>query len=100
MTVEIGDEHELGVFIPPGVAHGFAALTDLMITYLVGLAELTHVVAGAVEVFYLPFRTEARLVDGLVRYLAPALAGNVLGGVTLTAALNHAQVVSGTRQDA
>ena len=24
-----------GVFIPPGVAHGFAALTDMMITYMV-----------------------------------------------------------------
>ena len=24
-----------GVFIPPGVAHGFAALTDMTITYLV-----------------------------------------------------------------
>jgi dTDP-4-dehydrorhamnose 3,5-epimerase len=29
-----GDNH-VGVFIPPGVAHGFAALTDLTITYLV-----------------------------------------------------------------
>ena len=29
-----GDNH-MGVFIPPGVAHGFAALTDMVITYLV-----------------------------------------------------------------
>jgi dTDP-4-dehydrorhamnose 3,5-epimerase len=29
-----GDEHR-GVYIPPGVAHGFYALTDLTITYLV-----------------------------------------------------------------
>jgi dTDP-4-dehydrorhamnose 3,5-epimerase len=29
-----GDNH-LGLYIPPGVAHGFAALTDLTITYLV-----------------------------------------------------------------
>jgi dTDP-4-dehydrorhamnose 3,5-epimerase len=29
-----GDEHP-GVFIPPGVAHGFGALTDMTITYLV-----------------------------------------------------------------
>jgi dTDP-4-dehydrorhamnose 3,5-epimerase len=29
-----GDNH-LGVFIPPGVAHGFAAITDMVITYLV-----------------------------------------------------------------
>ena len=29
-----GDNH-IGVFIPPGVAHGFSALTDTVITYLV-----------------------------------------------------------------
>jgi dTDP-4-dehydrorhamnose 3,5-epimerase len=29
-----GDNHR-GAFIPPGVAHGFAALTDMTITYLV-----------------------------------------------------------------
>jgi dTDP-4-dehydrorhamnose 3,5-epimerase len=34
-ALEIGDGAEQGVFIPPGVAHGFAALTDLTITYLV-----------------------------------------------------------------
>jgi dTDP-4-dehydrorhamnose 3,5-epimerase len=36
-TVELdlsGDNHA-GVYIPPGVAHGFAALTDVVITYLV-----------------------------------------------------------------
>jgi|SRR5581483_8442366 len=30
-----GDHDHRGVFIPPGVAHGFAALTDMTITYLV-----------------------------------------------------------------
>lgn len=34
-VLEIGDRNEVGVFIPPGVAHGFAALTDLTLTYLV-----------------------------------------------------------------
>ena len=29
-----GDNH-VGVFIPPGVAHGFAAVTDMVITYMV-----------------------------------------------------------------
>jgi dTDP-4-dehydrorhamnose 3,5-epimerase len=33
--LEISDDNCVGVFIPPGVAHGFAALTDLTITYLV-----------------------------------------------------------------
>jgi dTDP-4-dehydrorhamnose 3,5-epimerase len=35
LTLDIGDEDGCGVFIPPGVAHGFAALTDLTLTYLV-----------------------------------------------------------------
>ncbi|MCU1491885.1 MAG: dTDP-4-dehydrorhamnose 3,5-epimerase-like enzyme [Acidimicrobiaceae bacterium] len=35
LTLEIGDGAEQGIFVPPGVAHGFAALTDLTLTYLV-----------------------------------------------------------------
>ncbi len=35
LELEMGEDRERGVFIPPGVAHGFAALTDLTITYLV-----------------------------------------------------------------
>ncbi|MDQ6614120.1 MAG: dTDP-4-dehydrorhamnose 3,5-epimerase [Actinomycetota bacterium] len=34
-VIEIGEADSRGVFIPPGVAHGFAAVTDMMITYLV-----------------------------------------------------------------
>jgi dTDP-4-dehydrorhamnose 3,5-epimerase len=34
-TVEIGDENQMGVFIPVGVAHGFVALTDATLTYIV-----------------------------------------------------------------
>lgn len=35
LVIEIGEEDSRGVFIPPGVAHGFAALTDMTITYMV-----------------------------------------------------------------
>ena len=34
-TVEIGDDNQVGVFIPTGVAHGFVALTDATLTYIV-----------------------------------------------------------------
>jgi dTDP-4-dehydrorhamnose 3,5-epimerase len=34
-TLEIGDTNNVGVFIPVGVAHGFLALTDVTLTYLV-----------------------------------------------------------------
>ena len=32
---EIGETNEVGVYIPPGVAHGFQAITDATLTYLV-----------------------------------------------------------------
>ena len=35
LTVDIGEDDPRGVRIPPGVAHGFAALSDMTITYLV-----------------------------------------------------------------
>ena len=35
LELDIGDHDHRGVWIPPGVAHGFAALTDLTMTYLV-----------------------------------------------------------------
>ncbi|RME76366.1 MAG: dTDP-4-keto-6-deoxy-D-glucose epimerase [Chloroflexi bacterium] len=34
-TVEMGEENQVGLFIPVGVAHGFVALTDATLTYLV-----------------------------------------------------------------
>jgi dTDP-4-dehydrorhamnose 3,5-epimerase len=33
--LDLSDENHVGLFIPPGVAHGYAALTDLVITYMV-----------------------------------------------------------------
>jgi formate-nitrite transporter family protein len=66
-------------------------------TYLVGLAGLAHIVAGSVEVAYLVARGAATWGDYLGRFVAPTLLGNTLGGVTLVAALNHAQVTGGKR---
>src|SRR4029077_18677966 len=34
-SFDLGGDTHPGVYIPPGVAHGFAALTDATITYLV-----------------------------------------------------------------
>jgi dTDP-4-dehydrorhamnose 3,5-epimerase len=34
-VIELGEADSTGVWIPPGVGHGFAALTDLTIVYLV-----------------------------------------------------------------
>ncbi|MEM8746830.1 MAG: dTDP-4-dehydrorhamnose 3,5-epimerase [Actinomycetota bacterium] len=34
-VIELSDTNHVGLFIPPGVAHGFAAQTDVVMTYLV-----------------------------------------------------------------
>jgi dTDP-4-dehydrorhamnose 3,5-epimerase len=34
-TIELGQGNAFGLYIPPGVAHGFCAHTDIMMTYLV-----------------------------------------------------------------
>lgn len=66
-------------------------------TWLVGVGEFSHIVAGAVEVFYLVARGELGFGESLGRFIVPALLGNVIGGVTLVSALNHAQVTAGKR---
>lgn len=74
------------------------ALIIILITYVVGLGSLTHIVAGAVEVLFLPMVGARSWVDIVWVYLLPTLIGNILGGTALTAALNHAQVVAGMGQ--
>jgi formate/nitrite transporter FocA (FNT family) len=67
----------------------------VFVSYLVGLGGFAHVIAGATEVFYAGFRGLESWSVVLFRYLLPTLVGNVLGGVTIVAALNHAQATSG-----
>jgi dTDP-4-dehydrorhamnose 3,5-epimerase len=35
LSLDVTADNALGVFIPPGVAHGFASLTDMTISYMV-----------------------------------------------------------------
>jgi formate-nitrite transporter family protein len=67
----------------------------VILTYTVGLAGLTHIIAGAVEVLFLPMVGAKSWLAVAWGYMLPTLIGNILGGVSLTAALNHAQVVAG-----
>jgi formate/nitrite transporter FocA (FNT family) len=67
----------------------------VILTYVVGLAGLTHIIAGAVEVLFLPMVGAKSWIAVAWGYMLPTLIGNSIGGVSLTAALNHAQVVAG-----
>jgi formate-nitrite transporter family protein len=68
----------------------------VILTYVVGLAGLTHVIAGSIEVLYLVMSGAKDWISYAAGYLVPTLIGNILGGVALVSALNHAQVVSGS----
>ena len=67
----------------------------ILITYVVGLAQLSHIVAGSIDAFVLAWEGEKTWPGVIGGYILPTLIGNTLGGVTLVAALNHAQVVAG-----
>jgi formate/nitrite transporter FocA (FNT family) len=67
----------------------------VVLTYVVGLGEFSHVIAGSVETFTAAAMGRASWGAVLGGYVAPTLLGNVVGGVALVAMLNHAQVVAG-----
>ncbi|HEX4227908.1 MAG TPA: formate/nitrite transporter family protein [Bryobacteraceae bacterium] len=67
----------------------------IILTYVVGLSGLTHVVVGSVEVLFLVMIGMKSWLSFLVGYMIPTLIGNIIGGVALVSAVNHAQVVSG-----
>lgn len=69
-----------------------------VLTYLVGLANLSHIVAGSVETLFLVTTGRLAWVTWLGHFAAPTLLGNTLGGVAFVAALNHAQAVAGRRR--
>ena len=64
------------------------------LTWLVGVGRFTHVIAGSIDVLFLAATGAATWQHAALGYILPTLIGNILGGVSLVAALNHAQVVS------
>jgi formate/nitrite transporter FocA (FNT family) len=67
----------------------------VILTYVVGLSGLTHVVVGSVEVLFLVMIGAKSWISYLAGYMFPTLVGNIIGGVALVSAVNHAQVVAG-----
>jgi formate/nitrite transporter FocA (FNT family) len=81
----------LMVWILPS-AQSARLLTIILITYIVGLAQLTHIVAGSTEIAYAVLAGFATWKDYFVGFALPTLIGNTLGGVTLVSLLNHGSI--------
>jgi formate/nitrite transporter FocA (FNT family) len=64
----------------------------IILTYVIGLCQFPHIIAGSVEAAYAVAAGHAGVGDYLVRFFVPTLLGNVFGGTVLAALLNHAPV--------
>jgi formate/nitrite transporter FocA (FNT family) len=81
----------LMVWLLPGA--GPARLWVIVIlTYVVGVGQFSHMIAGSVEVAFAVVHGKAGVTDYLWRFAIPTLLGNTIGGVSLVAILNHAPV--------
>jgi len=79
--------------LPGGEKHKFGVI--ILMSWLIGAGGLAHVIAGSTEAFYAAWRGEAAWSEALLGFVVPSLIGNMLGGITLVAALNHGQATSG-----
>ncbi|HKT47733.1 MAG TPA: formate/nitrite transporter family protein [Candidatus Acidoferrales bacterium] len=67
----------------------------ILLTYLIGLGGFGHIIAGSTTVFYLVALHQLSWPGYFQHFFFPTLLGNIVGGVSLVAALGHAQVVAG-----
>jgi formate/nitrite transporter FocA (FNT family) len=70
--------------------------TIVLLTYLVSLGGLAHIIAGSVDVLYLVNTGAISWLTYFVGFMFPTLIGNIIGGTSLVAALNFAQVATET----
>lgn len=70
----------------------------IILTYVVALGGFAHIIAGSVEGFYSVGVGSLAWTTFLWSFFLPTLLGNCIGGVSLVAALNYAQVSAGARK--
>ncbi len=84
----------LMVWLLPAAEHSRLSIV-IIVTYLVGLGGFNHIIAGSTTMFFLVTIKYISWETYAVHFFIPTLLGNIIGGVSLVAALGHAQVVGG-----
>jgi formate/nitrite transporter FocA (FNT family) len=87
----------LMVWLLPGAESARVSII-IIVTYLVGISRFDHIIAGSTATFFLLFRGSISWQIYVVQFFLPTLMGNVIGGLSLVAALGHAQVVGGREE--
>jgi len=65
----------------------------MVVTYIIGAGDFSHIVAGSMEAFLLAVNGAMPLTALFGTFLAPVLVGNIIGGTVLFAMISHAQVM-------
>ena len=84
------------VWMRAAIDNGEIPLIVIM-TYVVALGGFTHIIAGSIESLFLVMTGQIEWFTYLTGYMLPTLLGNIIGGVSLVAVINHAQVVAGEK---
>lgn len=84
----------LMVWLLPGAESARVSII-IIITYLIGLGNFNHIIAGSTTVFFLMVTKSISAGAYFIHFFLPVLVGNMIGGISLVAALGHAQVVGG-----
>lgn len=73
-------------------------LLIVVMTYFVALGGFTHIIAGSIEALFLVMTGHVSWMTFATNYMLPTLAGNCVGGVSMVAVVNHAQVIAGEQR--
>ena len=87
----------LMVWLLPGAESARVSII-IIVTYLVGISGFNHIIAGSTTMFFLVVTRSISWGTYVTQFFLPTLLGNVIGGLSLVAALGHAQVVGGKEQ--
>ena len=64
----------------------------ILMTWLIALADTTHIVVGTVEILYLVFNGKLHWSDFFWPFALPTLAGNICGGTFIFALPGHGKI--------
>jgi formate-nitrite transporter family protein len=84
----------LMVWLLPGAESARVSII-IIVTYLIGISGFNHIIAGSTTMFFLIVTHAISWGTYVTQFFLPTLLGNVIGGMSLVAALGHAQVVGG-----
>lgn len=88
----------LMVWLLPGAESARVSII-IIITYLIGIGGFSHIIAGSTTMFFLVIAKSISWGTYVTQFFVPTILGNVIGGVSLVAALGHAQVVGGKEKE-